>query len=79
MDNVESKVKELVGKYSKVESGYVYADSDDLVYDLGLDSLSLVEFLMDLEETFNIEIPEEDITNIYKYGKLITYIEKTTK
>ena len=36
--------------------------------DLGSDSLDLVEFVMALEEEFNIEVPEEDLEGVTTVG-----------
>lgn len=39
--------------------------------DLGLDSLSLVEWALDLEEVFDVELPEEDVTAVATVGALV--------
>ena len=41
-----------------------------------MDSLSLVELIVDLENMFDFEVDEEYIDQIYKYGKLVEYIKK---
>ncbi len=42
--------------------------------DLGADSLDLVELVMAIEETYNIEIPEDDVDKLYTPGRIIDYI-----
>ena len=37
--------------------------------DLDADSLDVVEFVMDLEEEFSIEIPEEDLNGVTSVGQ----------
>lgn len=37
------------------------ARTEELVNDLGADSLDMVELVMAIEEEFNIEIPDEDV------------------
>ncbi len=76
MDRIREKVYEIVMQYAKVENGTEIKDSDDLIYDLGMDSLSLVELIVDLENMFDFEVDEEYIDQIYKYGKLVEYIKK---
>ena len=44
--------------------------------DLGADSLDTVELIMELEEEFGIEIPDEDAENIMTVGTAVAYIEK---
>jgi len=44
--------------------------------DLGVDSLDYAEFVMELEQTFNISIPDTDAVNLQTVGEAINYIEK---
>ena len=39
--------------------------------DLGLDSLSLVEWALSLEEVFDVELPEEQVTSVETVGALV--------
>lgn len=43
--------------------------------DLHMDSLDFVEIVMELEEEFNIEIPDEDAQGITSVGELVNYIQ----
>jgi acyl carrier protein len=43
--------------------------------DLGADSLDLVEFVMAMEEKFDIDIPDEDAENITTVQKALDYID----
>jgi len=42
--------------------------------DLGADSLMLLELMRDLEEEFDIEIPDEDQEQVMTVGQAIEYI-----
>ena len=42
--------------------------------DLGADSLDLVELVMAMEETFDIEIPDEDAEKIQTIGDAVAYL-----
>ena len=44
------------------------------VNDLGADSLDTVELVMELEEEFEIQIPEEDAESIKTVGNAIDFI-----
>jgi len=46
---------------------------------LGADSLDMVEFSLDLEDTFSISISTSDIENIKSLGQAIDFIEKNKK
>jgi acyl carrier protein len=51
-------------------------DKAHLVYDLGLDSLDLTEFMMIVEEKFKITIPNEDQEGIVRFEDLAKYVEE---
>lgn len=44
--------------------------------DLGADSLDVVELVMELEDTFDTEISDEDAENLTTVGKVVTYIQQ---
>ena len=43
--------------------------------DLGADSLDTVELIMQFEEEFEIEIPDEDAEKILSVGQAVEYID----
>lgn len=45
--------------------------------DLGLDSLALVEWTLALEDRFDIELPEEEVTVVPTVGELVDLIVRT--
>ncbi len=57
----------------EVEAGQVQEDKS-FVSDLEVDSLSLVEFTMELEDTFGIELPEEELTDVKTIGAFVDVI-----
>jgi acyl carrier protein len=72
--SVESKVKEIIAKQLGVDSDKVTLEAS-FVDDLGADSLDTVELVMAFEESFNVEIPDEDAEKILKVQDAITYID----
>jgi len=44
--------------------------------DMKADSLDLVQILVAVEDTFSIEIPDEDTEKIQSFGEFVAYIEK---
>ncbi|HIA93702.1 MAG TPA: acyl carrier protein [Candidatus Marinimicrobia bacterium] len=69
------KVKEVIIDKLGVEEDAINTDAH-FVNDLGADSLDTVELIMELEEEFGIEIPDEDAENMMTVGSVVDYIEK---
>tara|TARA_B100000965_G_scaffold226063_1_gene189246 strand:+ start:1010 stop:1243 length:234 start_codon:yes stop_codon:yes gene_type:complete len=76
MDNTLDKVKEIVVDKLGVESSKVTLEAK-FIDDLGADSLDTVELIMQFEEEFEIEIPDEDAEKITSVGQAVDYINKT--
>jgi acyl carrier protein len=76
-DNMSTfdKVKEVIIDKLGVEEDAINTDAH-FVNDLGADSLDTVELIMELEEEFGIEIPDEDAENMMTVGSVVDYIEK---
>lgn len=58
----------------EVEADQVQEDKS-FVDDLEVDSLSLVEYTMDLEDAFGIELPEEELVDVKTIGAFVDVIE----
>ncbi len=68
------EVKEVVAEQLNVNVDEIKEESK-FVEDLGADSLDVVELIMELEEKFDIEIPDSEAENIATVGDAIKYIE----
>ena len=53
-------------------------EDDTLLMDGVVDSLGMVRFIAFIEETFNLEIPPEDVIveNFYTIGMIANYLER---
>ena len=50
-------------------------DETSFINDLGADSLDTVELVMEFEDEFDLNIPDEEAEKIQTVGDAITYIE----
>jgi len=78
MPAVEDKVKQIIVDQLGVEPADV-APAASFVDDLGADSLDRVELIMALEETFGMEIPDEDAEKIFTVQDAVDYIQRNAK
>jgi acyl carrier protein len=68
------QIKEIIVQELSVPEEKV-KESSTFESDLRADSLDVVELVMELEEKFEIEIPEEDFEAIKTVGDLVRYVE----
>lgn len=71
------KVKDIVSNILGVEPEDVTMEAS-FMDDLGADSLDVVELIMDLQDEFSLEIPDEDAEKIHTVGDVVEYIKEHT-
>jgi acyl carrier protein len=74
-ESVEEKVKEIIVKQMGVNKDQVTPETS-FINDLGADSLDTVELVMELEDAFDVSIPDEDAEKIQTVGDAINYIKE---
>lgn len=74
MSAIEERVKKRIVAQLDVKSEEV-TDDASFVDDLGADSLDMVELVMELEEEFDIEIPDDEAEKITTVQQAIDYIK----
>ncbi len=78
MPSIEEKIRRIIVDQLGVDAGEV-SESASFVDDLGADSLDRVELVMALEETFDLEIPDQDAEKIVTVQDAINYVQKYSK
>src|SRR5205809_5262608 len=73
--SVEERVIEIVCENLGVNKEQV-TRSTSFIEDVGADSLDIVELVMELEEEFEITIPDDQAEKIKTVGEAIDYIER---
>ena len=67
------KIKEIIIDKLGIDDGKITMDAK-FIDDLGADSLDTVELIMQFEEEFGIEIPDEEAEDLLSVGKAVEYI-----
>lgn len=68
------KIKKIIAKNLSINEEKVTMEAD-FINDLGADSIDLVEIYMDLEDEFNMSIPDQELPNIKTVGDLVNFID----
>jgi len=76
--SVEERVINIVADQLSVNKDQITRETS-FINDLGADSLDTVELVMELEEEFDINIPDDAAEKIQTVGQAIEHIEKTVQ
>jgi acyl carrier protein len=74
--SVKERVIDIVAEQLGVDKEKITPETS-FVNDLGADSLDTVELVMELEEEFDINIPDDAAEKIQTVGQAVEYIEST--
>lgn len=73
VEDIQARVLKVCAKYDKIDSDKLNLVSH-FVHDLGLDSLDHVEIMMELEDEFGIEIPDQESEKLMRPAEIASYI-----
>ena len=76
--NTEAKVIGIISEQLSLREEDISTDAR-FVDDLGADSLDIVELIMEMEEEFDIEIPDEDVEKMVCVKDVCDYIAAVVK
>ena len=69
------KVRDIIAKQLDVDPNAITMESK-LIDDLKADSLDIVELIMDLEQEFNVEIPDEELPKVQAVSDIVGFLDK---
>ena len=75
MLDVAKKIKLVIAEQAKMKPEEI-TEKAKFTDDLGLDSLDMIELVMELEEEDGVEISDEDAEKMTTVGEAISYVEK---
>ena len=73
IEDIQERVMKVCSKYDKIDSSKLDLASH-FVQDLGLDSLDHVEIMMELEDEFGLEIPDQEAEKLMRPAEIARFI-----
>ena len=77
-ESIEAKVRGIVAEQLQISADEINLDSS-FIDDLGADSLDIVELVMAMEDSFEMDIPDEEAEKIQTVRNAIDYIKAQSK
>lgn len=71
--NIEEQIKDILARITHVDKGIITRQST--FKEIKADSLDVVQALVAVEETFGIEIPDEEAQKFQNFGDFVSYVE----
>ncbi|QLY28240.1 meromycolate extension acyl carrier protein AcpM [Nocardia huaxiensis] len=74
-EEIVAGIAEIVEEVTGIEAAEVTIDKH-FVEDLEIDSLSLVEIAVQLEDKYTVKIPDEDLASLRTVDDAVAYVQK---
>ena len=68
------KLKKIISEQLYVDESKITMDSD-IVEDFEADSIEMVDIVMDIEDEFGVEIPDDAMEIMHRIGDVVEYID----
>jgi acyl carrier protein len=76
-ESIRNTLFDLFGKFK--HGDVQISESSHITADLGIDSLSVMEIVAELEDTYDLTFPDEDLPSVRTVGDVIGVIERGLK
>ncbi|WP_433654582.1 meromycolate extension acyl carrier protein AcpM [Nocardia sp. CA-128927] len=74
-EEIVAGIAEIIEEVTGIEADEVTIERS-FVDDLDIDSLSLVEIAVQLEDKYKVKIPDEDLSSLRTVGDAVAYVQK---
>ncbi len=72
--SIEEQLKDIIANIVHVDKSIIKREGT--FKEINADSLDIVQILLNVEETFDIEIPDEDAEQFQTLGDFVDYVER---
>ncbi len=77
VENIEAEIVQVIA--ARTPPGLQVSAQTRIARDLGLDSVAVMDFIMDIEDHFDISIPLDRVTEVETVGDLSSAVEALLK
>ena len=73
--NLQAKLSLSIRTIAHVPAGVAIGAESRLVEDLGIDSLGLVDVMLEIQEAYGVSIDEDDVSQLRTMADLFHYVD----
>ncbi len=73
------QLNELLKPYIKADSNVILKEDSDLMTDLGLNSVKVMDLLLNIEDNFDVSIPLSELPDVRTVKDFALLLEKMTQ
>jgi acyl carrier protein len=83
MTPMEKTSQEILTSLASIVEEFIGVPIEDvkpdanLIEDLDIDSLSMVEIVVSAQDTFGVQIPDEELKNLLTVGDVVSYVHRS--
>ena len=74
-DNLEQEVKQLLSRLTGLEIEEI-GDTDDLISDLGIDSLKIIEIATEIERKYKVAVKDSQMARLRKVRDAVNFLRE---
>lgn len=79
MKEQRDEIIKILKKYTFSDEVWVnFSDETNIINDLKINSARIVDIVIDLEETYDIEINDSQLENLKRFKDIVTLIQEMT-
>ena len=73
--DIKAEIKSIISDYSGLDISEI-TDDMNLQTEIGLDSFAMISMICDMEERFDIEITDEEVSSMETLSDVVQFVDK---
>ncbi len=78
-ESIEVALKRIIAQTAEMDTHEGILHTSQLVNDLGLDSLKMIDIVVDIDSQLGVAINEEDLSKIKTFQNLLEFVTQLSK
>ncbi len=71
LDELKENIRTIIAEVSEIDD----IPDDKSFKDLGIDSMTAIEIISEIERTYKVQIPETEVQGLTSFSKVVEYVQ----